>query len=127
MSFLILLNLSGKNNIIIRLGNTLIKEFSILNNKLEIDNHLYYFFSKQDDYDNDIFINYKYLEYISYLILSDEEPNKIYCKIISFIFLKIIYYNEEGNKFAKYFSYNFLYLNILLTGETRAGKSSFIN
>ena len=114
----------------------MIKEFSILNNKLEIDKPFILFcFSKQDDYSNDIFINYKFPEYISYLISSDGEPNKFHFKIISFILEKICYYNEEGNKYAKYFPYDFLYkepkgflyLNILLTGESRAGKSSFIN
>ena len=127
----------NKKNIIIRFGNALIKEFSILNNKLEIDKPFILFcFSKQDDYTDNIFNNYKFPEYISYLILSEEkETSKFYCKITSFILEKSSYYNEEGNKYAKYYLYNylykepkgFLYLNILLTGESRAGKSSFIN
>ena len=127
----------NKKNMIIRFGNALIKEFSILNNKLEIDKPFILFcFSKQDDYTDNIFNNYKFPEYISYLISSEEkETSKFYCKITSFILEKSSYYNEEGNKYAKYYPYNylykepkgFLYLNILLTGESRAGKSSFIN
>ena len=59
----------------------------------------------------------------------------MYIKIISYILEKISYYNERGNELNKYLPNNileekpkgFLYLNILLTGESRAGKSSFIN
>ena len=127
----------NKKNIIIRFENTFIKEFNVLNNKLETDKPFILFcFSKQDDYKDDMFKDYKSPQYISYCISSEEnESHKFYCKIISFILEKSSYYNEEGNKYAKYYPDNFLYkepkgflyLNILLTGESRAGKSSFIN
>ena len=127
----------NKKNIIIRFENTFIKEFNILNNKLETDKPFILFcFSKPDDYSENMFHNYKFPQYISYLISCEEkEPNKYHSKIISYILEKGSYYNEEGNKYNKFLPYNFFYkepkgflhLNILLTGESRAGKSCFIN
>jgi hypothetical protein len=81
------------------------------------------------------FKNFKYPQYISYLILSGEnDPEKLYIKIVSYILEKSAYYKEKGNELNKYLPNSiykepkgFLYLNILLTGESRAGKSSFIN
>ncbi len=125
-----------KKNIIINFETSFINQISNLNNKIETDKPFILFnFPKEEDYTDNIFKNFKYPQYISYLILSGEkEPEKLYIKIISYILEKSCYYNEKGNELNKYLPNcifkepkGFLYLNIFLTGESRAGKSSFIN
>ena len=126
-----------KSNIIINFETTIVNQLSHLNNKLKTDKPFILFnFPKEKDFNFiDTFKNFKYPEYINYLILSGEnEPEKLYIKIISYILEKSAYYNEKGNEYNKYLPDSiykepkgFLYLNILLTGESRAGKSSFIN
>ena len=128
---------SCKKNIIISFETNFINKFCNLNNKIETEKPFMIFnFSKEEDYNDNIFNKFKCPQYISYFILSAKnEPEKLFIKIISYILEKISYYNERGNELNKYLPNNileekpkgFLYLNILLTGESRAGKSSFIN
>lgn len=130
-------NSLNKKNIIICFENTIINHLCHLNNKLEVDKPFILFhFSNENDFKDNLFKDYKYPEYISYFVVSHEkEPEKFLIKIISFILDKSCYYLEEGNNLKKYFPDNilykepkgFIYLNILLTGESRAGKSCFIN
>ena len=125
-----------KNNIIINFETTIVNLLSNLNNKLETDKPFMLFnFPKENFNFLETFKNFKYPQYISYLILSGEnDPEKLYIKIVSYILEKSAYYKEKGNELNKYLPNSiykepkgFLYLNILLTGESRAGKSSFIN
>jgi len=130
-------NSLNKKNIIICFENTIINHLCHLINKLEVDKPFILFhFSNENDFKDNLFKDYKYPEYISYFDVSHEiEPEKFLIKIISFILDKSCYYLEEGNNLKKYFPDNilykepkgFIYLNILLTGESRAGKSCFIN
>ena len=130
-------NSLNKKNIIICFENTSINHLSHLNNKLEVDKPFILFhFPNETDFKDSLFRDYKYPQFINYFIASNEiEPEKFLITIISFILDKSCYYLEEGNNLNKYFPNNilykepkgFLYLNILLTGESRAGKSCFIN
>ena len=127
----------NKRNIIIKFGNSFIKEFSSLINKLEIDKPFILFnLEETADDPNNIFKNFRTPQYISYNLISpNKDKNKFYCKMISYIIEKTCYYNEIGNQYIKNSPYNlfykepkgFLYYNILLIGESRAGKSCFIN
>ena len=125
-----------KNNIIINFETTIVNLLSNLNNKLETDKPFILFNFPEENFNFlDTFKNFKYPQYISYLILPREnDQEKLYIKIVSYILEKSAYYKEKGNELNKYLSNSiykepkgFLYLNILLTGESRAGKSSFIN
>ena len=129
----------NKKNIIIKFEKTFIKEFSNIINKLVTDKP-FMLFNLEENIDIQEYLcsfkYFKYPQYISYNLSSEKkDPQKNYCKIISYILEKSFYYNELGNKYDKYFPYNlfykeprgFLYFNILLTGESRAGKSCFIN
>ena len=130
-------NSENKKNIIICFDKNFIKSLSNLNNKIETDKPFMLFhFSNENEIKNDIFTDFTYPQYISYFIASEEkEYEKFFIKVISFILEKGCYYLEEGNKLNKYLPNNilfkqskgFIYLNILLTGESRAGKSCFIN
>ncbi len=129
----------NKKNIIIKFESTFIKELSNIINKLVTDKPFMLFNLEEniDIQENLCLFNYfKHPQYISYNIISEKkDPQKYYCKIISYILEKSFYYNELGNNYGKYFPYNlfykeprgFIYFNILLTGESRAGKSCFIN
>ena len=130
-------NSQNKRNIIIKFGNSFIKEFSILINKLEVDKP-FILFNLDEIIDNpqSLFTNFKAPQYITYNLTSPNmDKNKFYCKIVSYVIEKTCYYNEIGNQYIKRSPYNlfyqepkgFLYYNILLIGESRAGKSSFIN
>ena len=129
----------NKKNIIIKFESTFIKELSNIINKLVTDKP-FMLFNLEENIDIQeylcLFKYFKHPQYISYNISSEKkDPQKYYSKIISYILEKSFYYNELGNNYGKYFPYNlfykeprgFLYFNILLTGESRAGKSCFIN
>ena len=130
-------NSSNKKNVIIKFGKSFIKEFSSLMNRLETDKPFILFnLGEQNDDKDNLFKNFKNPQYISYSTINEKnDQKKYYSKIISYILEKSCYYNEFGNKYNKYFPDNlfykepkgFLYFNILLTGESRAGKSCFIN
>jgi GTPase Era involved in 16S rRNA processing len=136
--FDIIKNSNNKNRIIIKFGNSFIKELSFLINKLEIDKPFILFIFNENDIINDTtFKNFKNPEYISYINDKQDpsDPEKIYLKIVSFLWEKECYFKERGNELCRFLPANllyhsprgFLYCNILLTGESRAGKSTFIN
>ena len=136
-AFNILKQTQNKKNIILIFGKSFIKEFSSLINRMESDKP-FMLFIIENNVSNvmELFKSYKHPQYISYMIdCSKNETDKYYCKIITYILEKNCYYNELGNKYNKYFPSNFLYkepkgflyFNILLTGESRAGKSCFTN
>ena len=136
--FDIIKNSNNKNRIIIKFGNSFIKELSFLINKLEIDKPFILFIFNENDIINDsTFKNFKNPEYISYINDKQDpsDPEKIYLKIVSFLLEKECYFKERGNEIYRFLPANllyhsprgFLYCNILLTGESRAGKSTFIN
>ncbi len=125
----------NKNSIILKFGNSFIKELSVLINKIETDKpFILFIFNDTDNIDDTTFKNFKNPEYINY-INDGEDSEKIYLKIISYLWEKECYFKEKGNELCKLLPANLLYhsprgfifYNILLTGESRAGKSSFIN
>ena len=88
---------SCKKNIIISFETNFINKFCSLNNKIQTEKPFMIFnFSKEEDYNDNIFNKFKCPQYISYFILSAKnEPEKLFIKIISYILEKISYYNEE--------------------------------
>ena len=129
---------ANKKNIFIIFGNKYLKPFRKLINSLEIDIPFVLFnFSENDNFENDYFDKFKLKKYISYIKdkYNPEIQDLNMHKIISYIWEKDCYYNERGNVSCSYSPANFLYkpskgfifFNILLIGESRAGKSSFIN
>jgi GTP-binding protein EngB required for normal cell division len=94
-------------------------------------------FSENDELENDFFKKFKYPQYISF-IQDKYDPSTQdlnYQKILSYIWEKDCYYNERGNSSCYYSPANLLYkpskgfifCNILIIGESRSGKSTFIN
>ena len=130
-------NSNNKKNIIIKFEKSFINEFIIFISKLKTDKPFILFSIQEKDYNiENKFNNFKDNKYISYMNESEkDDPIKYYCKIITYILEKTCYYKELGNKLCKYFPGNliykepkgFFYFNVLLIGESRAGKSSFIN
>lgn len=131
-------NSKNKENIFLKFGLDYSKEFIIVINKFVTDNPFILFcFSEQDNIGNDFFNKIKKPQYISYIkdINDPNDTDKMFNKIISFIWEKACYFNEMGNILCKFSPANLLYkkpkgfihFKILLTGESRAGKSSFIN
>ena len=128
----------NKKNIIIKFGNSYLKEFKIIINKIDTDYPCVLFcFSEEELIEENYFDSFKKPQYISYIKdgVDPNDPNRNYNKIISYLWEKDCYYNETGNVLCQFSPANLLYkpakgfmfLNILLTGESRSGKSSFIN
>ena len=77
------------------------------------------------------------LRKITYIVLNDKTTNRLNNIIISQLWEYDCYYNELGNKICRYTPDNifkalninipFYSINILLTGKSRSGKSTFIN
>ena len=137
-SFQLIKNSPNKKIIILKFGNSFLKEFKMLINRIDTDFPCALFvFSEEDEIPENYFESFKKPQYIGYLKdkKDPEDPNKMYNKIISYLWEKDCYYNESGNVSCQYSPANllykppkgFLFYNILLTGESRAGKSSFIN
>ena len=61
---------------------------------------------REDEIPENYFDSFKRPQYIGYLKdkLDPEDPNKIYNKIISYLWEKDCYYNESGNIFMPIFS-----------------------
>jgi len=116
----------NSNAIIIKFGNSYIKEFSILMDKIKKDKPFILFLFKDNEINQDELKLFKKPEYISYMKYEDEE-DKIKSNIISYIWKKQYYFYEYGYDHDLFFSTNFIECNILLIGESRSGKSSFIN
>ena len=128
----------NKKAIIIKFGNSYLKEFKIIINKIDTDYPCVLFcFSEEELVEQNYFDSFKKPQYINYIKdeVDQNDPNRLYNKIISYLWEKDCYYNEAGNVLCQFSPANLLYkpakgfifLNILLTGESRAGKSSFIN
>jgi GTPase Era involved in 16S rRNA processing len=128
----------NKNNIVIKFGQKYAKVFRKLSNNFDTDHPFILFnFSENDEIENGFFEKFKYPQYISYIKdkYDPNTPDLNYHKIISYIWEKDCYYNERGNSSCPYSPANLLYkpskgfifCNILLIGESRAGKSTFIN
>ena len=125
----------NKNSIIIKFGNSFMKEFSVIVNKLNLDKlFILFILDKNEETHFDKFKEQKYISYIT-TDKSSDDKDKLYLKIISYIWEKDCYLNEKGNECCKFLPANllynapkgFIYCNILLTGEYRSGKSCFIN
>ena len=128
----------NKKIVIIKFGNKYLKEFKILINKIETDNPCVLFdFTEEEEIDKNFLESFKKPQYISYMKdeKDEKDPDREYNKIISYLWEKDCYYNEAGNLSCQFSPANllykppkgFIYCNILLTGESRAGKSCFIN
>jgi len=129
---------NNKNNIFIKFGVNYVKAFRKMSNYLDFDLPFILFnFSENDELENDFFKKFKYPQYISYIQdkYDPSIPDLNYQKILSYIWEKDCYYNERGNSSCYYSPANLLYkpskgfifCNILIIGEPRAGKSTFIN
>ncbi len=131
-------NSKNKKNIIIKFGNNYLKPFRKMINSIKADHPFMLFnFSENDKIENDFFDKFKLPQYISYIKdkYDEKDPDLNLHKILSYIWEKDCYYNERGNSECRYSPANLLYkpskgfifCNILLIGESRAGKSTFIN
>ena len=128
----------NKNKIIITFGNKYLKTFLKMINNIEIDHPFVLFnYYENNNFEENYFDKFKFKNYISY-IKDKYDPNLPYLnlhKIISYLWEKDCYYNERGNLSCAFTPVNLLYkqsngfifFNILLIGESRAGKSTFIN
>ena len=82
-------------------------------------------------------IKFKEKRRITNIILNDITRNKLNSLIVSTLWRYDCYYNEKGNKLCRYSPDNifksfdtnlsFYSINILLTGKSRSGKSTFVN
>ena len=128
----------NKNNIIIIFGNNYLNPFRKMINEIKTAHPFVLFdFSEKDEFENDFFEKFKFPQFVSYIKdkYDEQNPDLNLHKIWSFIWEKDCYYNERGNEECNYSPANLLYkpskgfifCNILLIGESRAGKSSFIN
>ena len=129
-------NSTNKKIIILKFGNSYLKEFRILINKIDTD-HPCVLFNFDEEIESNFLESFKKPQYISYIQDKKDEntQEKEFNKIISYLWEKDCYYNEAGNLTCQFSPANllykppkgFIYFNVLLTGESRAGKSSFIN
>ena len=128
----------AKKYIIIKFGKSYINEFAQVINKIKADKPLILFnLQKGDEVNENSFKKFNQPQFVCYHIHEDDpkDPDKNYNYIISYLWEKDCYYNELGNLSCQYSPANLLYekpkgfifFNILLTGESRAGKSSLIN
>jgi len=121
----------NKNIIIINFGNPHIKEFSILLNRLNCIKPFILFIVDSNQINNNLFNNFKEPQYISYLEKiqnSNNNSNELYYKILDFFWEKVRYFYDLGKSPCHFFyPKGFIEYNILLIGESRAGKSAFIN
>ena len=127
-----------KKFIIIKHGKSFINEFAQVINKIKADKPLIFFnLKKEDEIDEKSFQKFNQPQFVSYYLHEDDpkDPDKNYNYIVSYLWEKDCFYNELGNSSCQYSPANllykkprgFLFYNILLTGESRAGKSSLIN
>ena len=128
----------NKKNVIINFGYKYIKAFRKMSNNLDADHPFILFnLSENDEIEKDFFQKFKNPQYISYIKdkYNPEKPDLNLHKILSYIWEKDCYYNERGNSSCAFSPANllykpskgFLFCNILLIGESRAGKSTLIN
>ena len=123
----------NKNNIVIKFNNTYMKDFSSIINKIQKNKPFLLFVLENDEYNENEFNNFKLPQYISYTKdlnnYNDEKELYIFAgKINSYLMEKQAYFSELDSTFENLFRTKcFIECNILLIGESRAGKSSFIN
>ena len=128
----------SKKFIIIKHGKSFINEFAQVINKIKADKPLIFFnLKKEDEIDEKSFQKFNQQQFVSYYLHEEDpkDPDKNYNYIVSYLWEKDCFYNELGNSSCQYSPANllykkprgFLFYNILLTGESRAGKSSLIN
>ena len=111
--------------------------FDKIKKKTEIYFPLFIIISEEKDTETIKKIKFKDKRRITNIILNDKTRNKIKSKIISTLWKYDCYYNERGNKICRYtpdsifksfdIDLPFYSINILLTGKSKAGKSTFIN
>ena len=128
----------AKKFIIIKFGKTFLNEFAKVINRVKADKPLILFnLQKGEEVNEYSFQQFNQKQFVSYYINEEDpnDPDKNYNYIISYLWEKDCYYNELGNLTCQFSPANLLYkkpkgfifFNILLTGESRAGKSSLIN
>jgi len=123
----------NRNNIVIKFSNSYLKDFSTIINKIKKNKPFLLYVLINDKNNKNEFKFFKFPQYISYVKYCNNEDNKEkkykFVNIItSYIMEKQKYFFELNSTFQNLFSPNcFLECNILLIGESRAGKSSFIN
>ena len=109
----------NKNTIIIKFGNSYIKEFSTLINKIQKDKPFILFIFKNDKDNPEDFKNFKNPEFISYMNYNDKENieknlEEISKKITSYIWEKQNYFFELGKIHDLFYPNSFIECNILL-------------
>jgi len=120
-----------KKNVILFFGEHQIKKFANLINNLEQPKRPLILFISTNKSDYSKFSDIRLITYLK----QDNDEEKIYSKILSYLWEKDCYYNERGNCTCKLSQANLLYkkpkgftfLKILLIGLKRSGKSSLIN
>ena len=120
-----------KKNVIIFFGdNKITKMINLINGLEQTKRPLILFISKnKGDYSQ--FSDIRLVTYLK----QDDDSEKIYNKILSYLWEKDCYFNERGNKTCKLSTANlfykkpkgFTFLKILLIGLKRSGKSTLIN
>lgn len=122
----------NRNNIVIKFSNSYIKNFSSIFNKIKKNKPFLLYVLKNEINENE-FNYFKCPQFISYIKDCDnyndkKKHYKFVRTIISYIIEKQTYFFELDSTFQNLFEPNcFIECNILLMGESRAGKSSFIN
>ena len=120
-----------KKNVIISFGNNKIKSIINLINGLEQTKRPLILFISENKGDYSQFSDKRLVTYLK----QDNDSEKIYNKIVSYLWEKDCYFNEKGNKTCKLSAANlfykkpkgFTFLKILLIGLKRSGKSTLIN
>ena len=105
--------------------------------KIEIYFPLFIIISEEKDTDTINKIKFREKRRITNIVLNDKTRKKLNSRIISVLWKYDCYYNERGNKICRYtpdsmfksfdIDLPFYSINILLTGKSRSGKSTFIN
>ena len=120
-----------KKNVLLFFGEYEIKKFVNLINNLEQPKRPLILFISAIKKDYSQFSDIRLVTFLK----EDNDETKIYNKILSYLWEKDCYFNERGNCTCKLSQANLLYkkpkgftfLNILLLGLKRSGKSSLIN
>ena len=108
-----IINSQNKKIIIIKFGNSCLKQFQQFFNKFSTDFPciLFCFTEEEDTIEENYFESFKKPQYISYIYdkIDKNDPDKRYNKIISYLWEKDCYYNEAGNcSFMSIFSSEFI-------------------
>ena len=123
----------NRNNIVIKFSNSYLKDFSTIINKIKNNKPFLLYVLTNGEINENEFKFFKFPQYISYIKDCDNYSDKqkqfnFFRNIISYIIEKQAYFFELYSTFHFLFEPNcFIECNILLLGESRAGKSSFIN